>query len=198
MHSANPLRSRIQARSPRLQFLRMSLPAWNTLADAFRFAWDPCETRQKYGRCRQHWRSHKATRRCRRCVLEPMRRATKLIRAERLLPPSIRCPQSLGNGSNTSRSRTTIWLRSLVSGSSGSMARFSRMTLAALFVSPCLARLAARYPSAIANPESWRSAFLVPSGLRDSKDSARSDGLRIIPITPQARLSILEREVGYG
>jgi hypothetical protein len=73
------------------------------------------------------------------------------------------------------------------------------MTLAALFVSPCLARLAVKNRSAIAKPEFWRSAFFVPpgSGVRKTAQEVL-DGFHIIQITPQARLSILEREVGYA
>jgi hypothetical protein len=52
------------------------------------------------------------------------------------------------------------------------------MTLAALFVSPCLARLAARYRSAIAKREFWRSAFFVPSRLLHSKDGAKEASRR--------------------
>jgi hypothetical protein len=45
----------------------------------------------------------------------------------------------------------------------------------------------------------YRSAFFVPpgSGFRKTAQEVL-DGLRIILITPQARLSILEREVGYA
>jgi hypothetical protein len=43
------------------------------------------------------------------------------------------------------------------------------MTLTALFVSSCLARLAARNRSAIAKREFWRSAFFVPSAPRLEK-----------------------------
>jgi len=79
------------------------------------------------------------------------------------------------------------------------MAKFSRMTLAALFVSPCLARLAARTEALSQNGSfgGVPSSSHPGSGFRKTAQEVL-DKLRIIAIAPQARLSIFERKVGYA
>jgi hypothetical protein len=147
------------------------------LVDAVRFTWDSCETRQK--RCLKNSPVAVAANIGgpverpgvvgNACSPRPRTDETgpKLM-AEQLPTGNPAAVKPRSNGSNTIRSLA----RSLVSVRPGSMARFSRMTL-----TPCsspLASLGWRRAIEALKRELRRSAFFVRSGLRHSKDSARS------------------------